>query len=808
MKSKKQEMFLKQDSSEWSAEDACAYWPDQREHWTPVSWKDHMYDFNVFYNGIILASGTGNGMNINIPPEDQVFASELRIRFMTNDPAPEPDKKSAVLPTQSACDISLIQLLLPDGRHIASWEKSTAPVYVIEHQILAAPILVKQKQFAHIPGGKPVKRGDEPHFLWVRFEVSDIIEEINSYKNIYACLTVLAPSLLAGMGAFNNINFNYGYGVPAYPVRLVFDGDSKLSRNGYLRHASPFPQDFIGQFVNGKRNRMAIPAGQDNVVVRAVRSQFFASANKHLTHLVITFPARVGARVDFVYPFSPVDDETINKELALGYDGAFTETENFWRKELKTGTSIKVSEPLLSGWIENLPRLTGMIAQKHPATGWYGLVSGSYVYEAVWPTALALQAYALEFLGYGKEVDKYLEPYRLYQGKFKPPSPYLKEHPGYIGAPREISCIDWITDHAAILWAASNHAAMSADKNFIGRWTPAIVKACEFIRDARRTRNHDGFTGILPPAVSNDSGWCSQTAWNNAWHHKALKTASMFLEEIGHPAEKKFRIEADDYKKTFQRQFRAAVAKSKKWRAPDGTLLPFVPPTIACATGEETAHPFNLDTGAMVLVFGELFDASDPIMKAAVRWFREGPQWRLYRRFSSEFQAPVLDHEISSCEPCFSWNIFHSYQLGDREKFTMGLYSLFAAGASRQNFVGCETRNGVFGNCFTYGIALMLMRLAVIAEEEKQLHLLRMVPAAFLTSGGFDWKNVPTCFGPVSISASYQKSTGILEVHWTKPSRSRPKKTILHIPPLPGLQRIFINGKEIKKFCEQIVLDE
>ena len=65
---------------EWSARDACAYWPDQRMHWAPVSWKDHLYDFNVFFNGTILANATGGGMNVNIPPVDQVFACELRIK--------------------------------------------------------------------------------------------------------------------------------------------------------------------------------------------------------------------------------------------------------------------------------------------------------------------------------------------------------------------------------------------------------------------------------------------------------------------------------------------------------------------------------------------------------------------------------------------------------------------------------------------------------------------------------------------------------------------------------------------------------
>jgi hypothetical protein len=177
-------------------------------------------------------------------------------------------------------------------------------VYTIEHAVMAAPILVKQTQFAHVPGGKALKRGDEPQFLWVRLEVSDLIEEINSHPMLYACLSVLAPSVLVGMGAYNSISFNYGYGVPAYPMRLVLDGDKDLSGPGYLRHASPH-QGLVGSYRSGKRNRLAVPAGQKGVEVQAVPSKFFAAAgwNSHLTHLVLAFPAKVGAHVDFVYPF-------------------------------------------------------------------------------------------------------------------------------------------------------------------------------------------------------------------------------------------------------------------------------------------------------------------------------------------------------------------------------------------------------------------------------------------------------------------------------------------------------------------------
>ena len=59
MKTSERNLSSQSNAVEWSARDACAYWPDQRMHWAPVSWKDHLYDFNVFFNGTILANATG-----------------------------------------------------------------------------------------------------------------------------------------------------------------------------------------------------------------------------------------------------------------------------------------------------------------------------------------------------------------------------------------------------------------------------------------------------------------------------------------------------------------------------------------------------------------------------------------------------------------------------------------------------------------------------------------------------------------------------------------------------------------------------
>lgn len=759
---------------EWDARRACEVWPDQHAHWAPVSWKDHLHDFAVFHDGTIVCSPAGSGWSHIVPAEVQAFAVQLNVRVCT------PEWSAAPL-----IDSWLQHRRNPDGMQVASWAKDAAPVYQVEHGVEYVPVQVRQTQFAHVPGGKPVKRGDEAHFLWIRFEVSEVVKLINPRQPVCVCLTMTAPSAKPDMYAFNNIQF--GAKSQDYPGGLFLLGGTDLSKPLFWAHGC----DHIG----GKNIRAAILGGNRDVTFKVAKSEIPTGTHRAVRHVVLSLPAKIGAHVDVLLPATPVDDDDVAREMRYGFDGALRETRQFWRRELRTRTRICLPEPLLQNWVDHYPRLSAMIAQKDPATGEHAMVTGQLTYEAIWATLVALDLHALDLVGFGRETEKYLEPFRLHQGETAPPSRHLSAHPGYLTSPKRVTGHRWLSDHGAILWAAANHGLLTRDGAFLARWLPSIVKACEFICEARRVRYRGGYPGILPPGAANDRKTENQSCWNDAWSHKGLKTSAFLLQQLGHRDAARFTREARAYRDAFQRAYRTVTAKSKKWKAPDGTWQPFTPPTLGKALGDEAAHPFSLDTGACSLVFGELFPASDPIMKASLRWLREGPQTKLFRKFSSPFQVPVLDHEISSCEPGYSWNLFHSFELGDREKFTEGLYSLFAAGASRQNFVSCETREGIFGNTFSHRLALMLTRASIVHEEADTLHLLRMTPLAFFRDGGFRWENVPTWFGEISITARHDVRRKILHIDYTSPTRTRSNRTILHLPPIDCA--VLLNGRQI-----------
>ena len=225
------------------------------------------------------------------------------------------------------------------------------------------------------------------------------------------------------------------------------------------------------------------------------------------------------------------------------------------------------------------------------------------------------------------------------------------------------------------------------------------------------------------------------------------------------------------------------------------------PPTTLSNT-PDAHHPFSaafyLDVGPMVLVWAGLLDADDDLMRSSVLYFREGPDVQLYGYRSNPLARAVLIHEISSCEPCYSWNILHSWQLADRYRFLEGVYSLLAGSVSKQTYSASEHRHGVQSvQCSTY-IAFYCARLSVIDDEiaEGELHLLRLCPQAWMTSEQeTSFENMPTLHGPVTLRFRLSRDKQVLDVQFHPKWHQSAPKVILHAPAVRGVTYVAVNGK-------------
>ncbi|MCI0534436.1 MAG: hypothetical protein L0Z50_04345 [Verrucomicrobiales bacterium] len=742
---------------------ASEWWADLPNIWTPVGWKDHLFRFNVLWNGSILAkpnmnrrsqSWAGQGLQLSVTPSQNEGHDDWSSGWLRHD----------------------------DGMVRQGWDEDDAPVLWSEWS--KDGLLLRSGVFAHLAGGGDVQTGIEPLFLWIRLSVHELAETLPLEEDYGFNLLLQAPHVSTTMSMRDNVRFS--------PDQARYPRPLRPESNGFD------PEKDYLVLEEDSKVRLAVAPGGDCKAVK------FSPANKDQSwsKLHVRLPARKGAHVDLLLPMLPGDRQALDAELALGYEGARFETRRYWQKITACATRFEVPEGDINDCIQQSIRFSNLLTEKNPATGKYCKVNGSWTYADLWTTPGSMDLVMLmDTLGHHGMVERYLNIFLEEQGTVKPPGPAYELHPGYFSTPALYKSIDWLSDNGAVLYTLATHALLSGDREFIARSTEGIVRSCEWIAESRRKKNYGGFEGLLPPAVATDNRTEIQAVWSIGWNYKGLCAAVRLLQQIRHPRATEFAREAEVYKETLQKAIRDKCRQLPFWQDDYGQRRQLVPTTLAGGEKSETRHAFYLDTGPLFLVFAGLMEARDPLMQDTCAWFRAGPQRKLYRRDSNCWQVPVLDHEMSSCEHCYSWNMFHSWQLGERERFLEGMYSLFAGSMSRKTRISCETRGGITGNVFSAPLAVYLARLAVIDDQLSpgELHLLRLMPLAWLApEQPAIFRQMPTEYGPVTVETRLSQDGKTLEVTYQPVFRVLPRKVWLHRPPVQGLKTVKVNGKTLR----------
>lgn len=745
-------------SHEPNMETAFTWWSELPAKWTPFGWKEHLFRFNMLYNGMISAmpdlnrrsaEWKGQGVQLGVFPSDKV------------------DFPGHVIHPQD------------NGNVIQGWLEEEAPVLWSEWA--QDGLLLRETAFAHIPGGRAIETGTEPLFAWIRFSIHDTLQALPIPESFGFNLNLNAPYIKTGA-----MSIRYNIAITredsAYPRTLAAESDTYDPNKG-LRILEP----------DGKV-RFAIAPGHKGAVQILPGKP---TDRDFMIYLGLT--PRKGAYVDVLLPMIPTDREVFDREMALGYDGALAEANAFWSEKPATLARFDTPERQVNEAINQSIRMTQIGADRDPVSGFYSMVTGTWTYADVWATPAAMQyVMLLDVMGYHDLVEKYMRMYTEIQGTVLPVGDYFTPHPGSLGSPKCYEACTWTSDHGAILWGLAQHALTTGSDKYNKAITEPILKACEFIRDARRITGHGGVEGLMPPGVATDMPTKIQSVWADAWNHKGLITAIRFLKRINHPRAAEFEAEAKDYRETFRKAIKAATASMPAWTDDEGNEHRLVPMAVYGAQPFEYRNAFYLDTGPLCLVFSGLLDADDELMRSTLKWFRSGPPTKVYRYDADCWQVPSLCHEMSSCEPCFSWNVFHNHQLNDRYHYLEGMYCLFAGAVSRQTQTVCETRGGVTG-CAGVHLPVYLARLAVLDDqiEENALHLLRVMPLAWLRSDRESiFENLSTEFGPVTLRAGLDPTGTELRLTWQPKFRINPDRVVLHIPPVPGLKSLVINGKK------------
>ncbi|MGH1564712.1 hypothetical protein [Mumia sp. DW29H23] len=771
-------------SPEPDVELAKHWWLPQRNVWTPIGWKGHLFRFTSIYNGALVAEP---GAVISQKPNTGPYNGK---NFQFTVVMPQRGGGFRPFPTSEheVWDDDL-------GYRQQGWdEDSDAPVLWTEYRRQEG-LVIRETVFGHLPGGGDVDTAIEPLYAWVRFEVV-YVDPIKAPKDFVFQLW-LSKAYMRPQGPYEQEN--------GVPLRVIPD-------------LAPIDGGLTMQRVwNPSRKPVTVPISDkdDNVRLMVMTAQGgtigMAENDKAsgVYDLQLGLPVEVGAHVDLVVPLMPQPLADIKAEVAQGRESVLAECTAYWKQREPSVATIRTPENYVNQVIRRGPQLAQVVAEKSPDTGLYTFLSGAYAYDVLWSTPTSMVSHMfLDRLGYHDVVEKHIEIYKETQGTRVPPSSVFEggTYPGYLSTPKVLQAIDWMSDHGAILEILATHAMLTNRREFIDRWMEPILKACDFIVEACGKTNHNGVKGILPPGHSTDEGAETQGMIGQAWTYKGLTSAVALLEREGHPRAAEFAAFAETFRQTFVAAMHDLADRSKKWTDEDGKEWPVLPPQFS---GTGVWDDFTmLDTGALMAVWAGLMPASDPMMKSFVEFFRVGPNTKLFDpvHHNALYRA-VLDHEQSSSEPCYSWNVFHSWELGDRDHFLEGLYGLLVGGLSQDTYVSSEHRNAIYGNLFSHPIIVWSLIHSVVDDSisDRDLHLLRICPNAWLTSEVTEFSKIPTKYGQVDLAFRLSRDGRTLEVEFEGRWHHKPRRIVVHPVPGSSVRWIRVNGRKYRAE-ERIVL--
>ncbi|MCC6352864.1 MAG: hypothetical protein IT577_03195 [Verrucomicrobiae bacterium] len=744
-------------SDEPTPAQARAWFPPVPGRYKALGWKEHLFEFVVTPCGDLMlphhVDAARKGLDAHAGDAAHLF-------FFLGVPMEGPHSKHEA----HVFDTAIHRQQLQNGHQ---------PVLIT--RTVYAGIAVCQTIFCHYPGGAELTRGDEPLFAWVRFEVEDVDDFTAPHLgalgvNVHVAKFCHRTTMVKGMNAFFDP-------VTPYPRKLAWEKPFLFEKDsGKVRLALASKNPVNWWHTDHKLH---------------YDSPLFQSTDNDL--LSLQMPAKQGAFLDLVVPVLGVDRPTIAAEIALGRDEALRQTLAFWDGQFKNAAIIRTPWELANHTLHHLPIDIMTTAERDIDTRVAALPTGSYTYEGVWPVDTAMAAvWALDYLGFHQQAADYLD---LFHGSdpVPPPGKFFANHPGWLSPPKRYSRVPWVANHGAILWAVAEHGLITDDPAFIDKWLPLLLHAADWIAVQRRQKNHPGHMGLLPPGVATDDGAPGQFVWNDAWCYKGLVTLVTLLERLHHPAAPRWRQEAVNYRQRFVEVFRDACKLT--WKDSRGHAHPFLPTNILNESIGQAFHGFYLDTGPLFLGFAGLLDADDPLMHAALAWFTHGPTARFHLGDSDHSVPPALVHEMSSCEPCYSWNLFLRLARNQRAPIAEGLHALLVGGQDPDTLSGLETRHGRFGLHASGELTAGVLRLSLVDDlrQDGALHLLAAAPASWFTPGQtVEMSRLPTRFGPMSLRT--QGTPDGLTLDITPPNRHAiPAGLLLHVP-LADLREINLDG--------------
>lgn len=320
------------------------------------------------------------------------------------------------------------------------------------------------------------------------------------------------------------------------------------------------------------------------------------------------------------------------------------------------------------------------------------------------------------------------------------------------------------------LWTFWKFYRMTGDESFLREVYPQMVRAAEWIREARRKEPADGpFAGLLPAAVAD-----GEYLWDGKhhivgydfWNLRGLICVAQAAEALGRKDDaRRWQEEISDYRRAIDRAW-------------ERTGLPYFPPSWEKAG----THWGNTET----LWPTALFDAHDPRVTALIHHLR--------REFGGGYHEGIIrwiGHRPAIHPYMGAYTALASLRRGERKDFLSDFFSYLVHSSATHGFpegIYPESRTA-WSNTIPHptgaaNFALMLRHM-IVDEEADRLCLLRGVPAEWLAPGKkIRVLGAPTEFGKIDLelAGTEEGIRGTIRASW----RDEGPRVLVVVPPRPG----------------------
>jgi hypothetical protein len=443
----------------------------------------------------------------------------------------------------------------------------------------------------------------------------------------------------------------------------------------------------------------------------------------------------------FVFELDSQEERTVDCSIALGdekvlrqqsarpswrvsFERRLLDNEAKWKQELEPAAQFPIADHELQNLFD-ASRLA--LLQLHDGNF---ISPGPFLYHHFWYRDSAPMVRALDLLGFEDRARQIIDAY---------PDRLTSE--GFFRGPDG----EW-DSNGAVLWSVHQHYLLTRSRSWLSSWYSHLLRGAEWIARMRKrsSATAGSVEGLMPRSLSAEHlGTVDQYFWDSFWSLGGIQSFIDCADALGkHTVADRFRQEKISFEQSIRIALKSIELKLGETIIPSAPLRSFDESAIGSVS---SVYPLHL-----------LPDLPHPLRTVD----------RIVRDYCDEkgFFHPIIH---SGYNPYLTLHLAHSYLLANNPieawRLADSVFRQAPSPYSMPEAIHPTTGGGVMGDGHHGWAAaeiILFLRDCMVRESEDRLLLFQGANERILHKGtSMRLSNVPTSFGTVNISVSFESGT-------------------------------------------------